>query len=128
MKKTFVFCLLIISVTLMAQENFPDVHNVSTNFERIEIIRMKSGTDMLSGLNEYIEKNNIKNAVFLSGIGSVTDYHYHVVSSKTLPPKNEFTKAYNKQENSCCFLVIDYNCSFNLRHGYFLSGKQNNRR
>jgi predicted DNA-binding protein with PD1-like motif len=31
--------------------------------------------------------------VILTGIGSVTDYHFHVVSDKNLPPAEEFPKA-----------------------------------
>lgn len=76
-----------------SQENIPDVYSISTNFERIEIVRMRSGTDLLEGLNKIIVEKEIKNAVFLSGIGSVTDYHVHVVSDKNLPPAEEFPKA-----------------------------------
>lgn len=48
---------------------------------------------MLEGLNQYTEEKNVKNAVIIAGIGSVTDYHFHVVSSSSLPPANEFSKA-----------------------------------
>ena len=54
---------------------------------------MSSGTDMLEGLNQVIAEKNIKNAVILAGIGSVTDYHFHVVSDRNLPPANQFTRA-----------------------------------
>ena len=85
------FFLLIAGYT---QEQFPDdVHVVTTEFERIEIIRMRTGTDLLKGLNKAIETRKIKNAVILAGIGSVTDYHFHVVSDKNLPPGEEFPKA-----------------------------------
>ncbi|MEJ2629318.1 MAG: DUF296 domain-containing protein, partial [bacterium] len=33
------------------------------------------------------------NAVILTGIGSVTDYHFHVVSDKNLPPAEEYPHA-----------------------------------
>jgi predicted DNA-binding protein with PD1-like motif len=49
--------------------------------------------DLLKKLNDFINKNNIKNAIILNGIGSVTDYRYHVVSSKDLPPSEEYPKA-----------------------------------
>jgi len=71
----------------------PPILNLSTQFERVEILRMGPGADMLVGLNEFVKKEQIKNAVILAGIGSVTDYHFHVVSSKTLPPDEEFPKA-----------------------------------
>ncbi len=66
---------------------------LSSNFESIKIIKMGPDTDMLAGLNEMVEKEKIKNGVILSGIGSVTDYHFHVVSSKELPPEQEYPKA-----------------------------------
>ena len=71
----------------------PDVFSVASQFERIEIVRMRNGTDMLEGLNNFIAEKNVKNAVILTGIGSVTDYHFHVVSDKNLPPAEEFPEA-----------------------------------
>lgn len=77
-----------------AQDNeVPDVYTLPTQFERVEVIRMRSGTDMLEGLKKAVEKENIKNGVILNGIGSVTDYNYHVVSSRSLPAEEEFHKA-----------------------------------
>jgi len=88
-----IFILFITVIICQSQQNISDVHIVSTEFERIEIIRMRSGTDLLAGLNEAVKQTNIKNAVILVGIGSVTDYHFHVVSDKNLPPAEEFPKA-----------------------------------
>ena len=85
------FLFLLISVN--AQEEFPEVFNVSTEFKRIEIIRIQSGADFLKSLNLAVKEDSIKNGVILSGIGSVSEYHYHVVSSKNLPPDNEHTIA-----------------------------------
>jgi predicted DNA-binding protein with PD1-like motif len=48
---------------------------------------------MLKGLHKAVKEKNIKNGVILAGIGSVTDYHYHVISSRELPPSNEFAQA-----------------------------------
>ena len=39
-----------------------------------------------------IEKERIKNAVILSGIGSLTDYHVHTVGNRTFPPEGVFMK------------------------------------
>ena len=36
--------------------------------------------------------NNIRNAVILSGIGSVKSYHIHAVSNRTFPSKNIYVK------------------------------------
>ncbi|MGQ9620919.1 MAG: PPC domain-containing DNA-binding protein [Bacteroidales bacterium] len=80
-------------INVKAQQTTPELLYVSTVFERVEIIRMKPGTDMLEGLNQAIKEKNIKNGIILAGIGSVTDYRYHVVSDKNLPPAEEFPSA-----------------------------------
>jgi len=93
MKKIIFMTCLVLSATMYAQEGMPEVYSVTSQFERIEIVRMKAGTDMLEGLDKFVDEKNIKNAVILTGIGSVTDYHFHVVSDKNLPPAQEFPKA-----------------------------------
>lgn len=93
MKKLIFMAFIIFSITTYAQEKLPDVYSVTSQFDRIEIVRMKPGTDMLEGLEKFINEKNVKNAVILTGIGSVTDYHYHVVSDKNLPPAEEDPKA-----------------------------------
>jgi predicted DNA-binding protein with PD1-like motif len=93
MKKIAILILLGFSAALQAQEKVPGLKIVRTNFERIEIIKMNPGTDMLDGLNQAVKERNIKNGVILAGIGSVTDYSVHVVSDKNLPPAEEYPKA-----------------------------------
>lgn len=95
MKKLSFFFLPLFFLEIMvhAQDNLPDVYVVTSQFERIEIARMSSGTDLLEGLNKVVNEKKIKNGVILSGIGSVTDYHFHVVSDKNLPPAQEYPKA-----------------------------------
>jgi predicted DNA-binding protein with PD1-like motif len=94
MKKiSLLFISFLLGISCYSQENISDVHVVTSKFKRIEIVRMRSGTDLLNGLNEAVKEKNIKNAVILAGIGSVTDYHFHVVSDKNLPPAEEFPKA-----------------------------------
>lgn len=93
MKHLTLLILLSMNFTIQAQEKFPVQQYITTDFQRIEIIRMKSGTDMLEGLNRAVKEKKIINAVILAGIGSVTDYRYHVVSDKNLPPAEEFPKA-----------------------------------
>lgn len=93
MKNVTLLLWLSLNLTIQAQEKELKIQSVTTGFDRIEIIQMKPGTDMLEGLDVVVEVKNIKNAVILSGIGSVTDYHYHVVSDKNLPPAQEYPKA-----------------------------------
>jgi predicted DNA-binding protein with PD1-like motif len=93
-KLSFLFLpVFFLEIMAPAQDNLPDVYVVTSQFERIEIARMSSGTDLLEGLNKVVNEKKIKNGVILSGIGSVTDYHFHVVSDKNLPPAEEFPKA-----------------------------------
>jgi predicted DNA-binding protein with PD1-like motif len=54
------------------------------------VMRFNPGDDLLASIKEGVEKNNIKNAAILSGVGSVISHSYHVVSSSVNPPKNEF--------------------------------------
>jgi predicted DNA-binding protein with PD1-like motif len=61
-------------------------------FERVFVFRFKHKTDLLGGIEELVQKNKIKNAVILSGIGSVTDYQVHTVTNRTFPSKNVYTK------------------------------------
>jgi uncharacterized protein len=93
--RNFILLLLLgLSYTTLAQEKINNnVQTISSGFERVLIIRMKPGTDMLDGLKLAVTENKIRDAVILSGIGSVTDYHYHVVSDKNLPPAEEFPEA-----------------------------------
>ncbi len=93
MKKVFFLLFTLFALTSYSQENKAQVYSVTTQFERIEIVRFVPGTDMLEGLKKIVADKGIKNAVILSGIGSVTDYHYHVVSDKNLPPAEEDPQA-----------------------------------
>jgi predicted DNA-binding protein with PD1-like motif len=76
----------------------PAVHIISGNFSRIVVVRLKRGTDLLDGLNKAVKKERIKNAAILSGAGSLTSYHVHVVDNTTFPTKNLFFKAEGPQD------------------------------
>ena len=79
---SLIFISILLSSLIYSQDNLNDVRMIASEFKKIQIIRMSSGTDMLEGLKNAIEKYRIKNAIILAGIGSVTDYHVHVVSDK----------------------------------------------
>lgn len=70
----------------------PSVATVASPLDRVVVVRLKNGTDMLAGLRQAVEKEKIRNGVFLNGFGSVTSYHVHVVGNTTFPPKDVFTK------------------------------------
>ena len=54
------------------------------------LIRLNPRDDLLLGLREAVAKNGIRNAVILSGVGSVVSHHYHVVASSINPPLQSF--------------------------------------
>ena len=70
----------------------PEVQSISTQFERVVVLRFKYGTELLSGLEQAVKQNKIRNGVILNGFGSVRNYQIHQVSNRTLPSKNMFVK------------------------------------
>ena len=70
----------------------PDVYAIPARFDRVVVLRFKFDTDLLAGIEKMVKEQNIKNAVFLSGIGSLRGYHVHSVSNRTFPSKNTFWK------------------------------------
>ena len=70
----------------------PAAYTTSGDFTRIVIVRLKYGTDVLEGLNDSIQKEKIKNAVILTGIGSLKWYHFHVVDNSSFPTTQTFVK------------------------------------
>jgi len=77
---------------LEMQDQVPDAVTTSGQFEKVIVIRMKQGADLLQGLKSAVEKETIKNAVILSGIGSLVSYHIHVVDNNIYPTENIFIK------------------------------------
>lgn len=73
-------------------KDVPDVYALSGRFERVVILRFKFDTDLLAGLEKMVKQEKIRNAVILSGAGSVRDYHLHQVSNRTFPSKNMMVK------------------------------------
>jgi uncharacterized protein len=70
----------------------PDAYAINGQFERIMVVRLKHKTDLLAGLDSIARQQKIKNASILYGIGSVRNYHYHVVSNRTFPYQNIFVR------------------------------------
>jgi predicted DNA-binding protein with PD1-like motif len=79
-------------------ESAPEVYTVSGNFTRIVVVRLKRGADLLDGLKKAVEREKIRNAAILSGVGSLTAYHVHAVSNTTLPAQNIFYQAQGPQD------------------------------
>jgi predicted DNA-binding protein with PD1-like motif len=73
-------------------DQVPNVYAVEGQFDRIVVLRFKFGADLLAGMEKIVADEKIKNAVVLSGAGSVRGYHIHQVSNRDLPSKNMFEK------------------------------------
>lgn len=71
-------------------DSVPAAYTLTSQFQRIVIVRVKYQTDLLAGLQSAVKENQVTNAVILSGIGSVRGYHLHAVSNRTFPSKDTF--------------------------------------
>jgi len=71
-------------------DQVPEAYAISGQFARILVLRLKYDADLLAGIEKMVQQHHVRNAVILSGIGSVRGYHLHVVSNRTFPSKNVF--------------------------------------
>ncbi|MGI8406405.1 MAG: PPC domain-containing DNA-binding protein [Thermomicrobiales bacterium] len=55
-------------------------------------VRLNPHDDVLLGLRAAIAEAGITNGVIIGGVGSLSSYHFHVVSSVDLPPENAFER------------------------------------
>ena len=92
-------------------ENVPDVYATSGRFERIVVLRFKNQADLLAGIQKMVQQEKIRNAVILSGAGSVLSYHVHQVSNRTFPSRNVFVR---NEAGSADLLAMN---------GYVIDGK-----
>lgn len=65
---------------------------IDITMKRLVIIKIDSGNDLLEKLEKEINILNINNGIIVSGIGSLSGYHIHVVKMTTLPPGNVYLK------------------------------------
>ncbi|HEX7549161.1 MAG TPA: PPC domain-containing DNA-binding protein [Candidatus Methylomirabilis sp.] len=64
-----------------------------TEIRRIITVRINPGEDILLGLRQVVKEHSIRNAVVLTGFGSVRKSHFHVVMSNDLPPAEGYPKS-----------------------------------
>lgn len=55
-------------------------------------LRLDPGEDVLLSLQAAVRNYGLRNAVIVSGVGSLDRYHFHVVSTARLPPENAFVR------------------------------------
>src|SRR5258705_9617789 len=73
-------------------DKVPDVYAIKGQFDRILVLRFKYNTDLLAGIEKMVKQEKIRNAVVLSGAGSVRGYQIHQVSNRDFPSKNTFVR------------------------------------
>src|SRR3982751_4978037 len=73
----------------------PDSYTLAGRFDRVLVIRAKNKTDLLTEMEKQVRAQNIKNAVILSGIGSVRGYRFHNVTGRDYPVPDMFVSAPN---------------------------------
>jgi predicted DNA-binding protein with PD1-like motif len=74
----------------------PDSYVLNGKFDRILVLRAKNKTDLLTEMEKQVKQQNIKNAVILSGIGSLRGWSVHNVASRDYPVADMFTKNPNQ--------------------------------
>lgn len=70
----------------------PDVYAISGHFERVVVLRFKFDTDLLAGMERMVKQEKVRNAIILSGIGSVRNYSVHSVGNRAFPSKDVYVK------------------------------------
>jgi len=68
------------------------VHTQSIGASRFVALRLDPGEDVLLSLRVAVVEQGIRNAVILSGVGSLDRYHFHVVKTTNMPPGNTFVR------------------------------------
>jgi predicted DNA-binding protein with PD1-like motif len=68
----------------------PDAYGIEGRFERVVIVRIKYQADLLVGLQNVVKEKGIRNAVILSGLGSVRSAHLHTVNNRSFPSEDIF--------------------------------------
>ena len=70
----------------------PDVYALSGQFDRVVLLRFKSQSDLLDGLERMVKEQKIRNGVILSALGSVRSWHYHTISKPGSPTQDVYVK------------------------------------
>lgn len=68
------------------------MHSHESSISRVIMIRVDPGEDLLDALERAVAEQGVRNGTFISGAGSLSRYHFHVVSTAELPPENVFVK------------------------------------
>lgn len=73
------------------------------NHKNLFFVRFNEGEDILRSMRKAVADYGIKNAVIVSGLGSIVSYHFHVIDSFVNPPR----EVYPKGEQPCDIVNIN---------------------
>ena len=62
----------------------------TASIRRLLLVRLNPGEDVLLALREAVRQNHITHGIILTGVGSLSRYHVHVVKTTQLPPGDTF--------------------------------------
>ena len=62
------------------------------SIRRVVVARLNPGEDVLLALREAVQAHGITHGLILSGLGSISQYHVHVVKTTNMPPGDTFFK------------------------------------
>jgi predicted DNA-binding protein with PD1-like motif len=68
----------------------PDAYALTGHFERVVVVRLKNGANLLAGMEKVLREQHIQNGVILSAIGSLRGWEVHQISNRQLPTQDTF--------------------------------------
>lgn len=68
----------------------PEAYTLTGHFDRIVVIRLKNGANLLAGMEKAVREQHIQNGVILAAIGSLRGYEVHQISNRQLPTQDTF--------------------------------------
>lgn len=69
------------------------MHLEKANIEEIYLVRLNPNDDILESLEHAAIELEMKNGIIVGGVGSVSAYHFHVVSTTQNPPLEIYPRA-----------------------------------
>lgn len=80
----------------------------SSEINRVHVVRLNAGDDVLRSLRDAVQDCGIKNGLILNGVGSLNRYRVHVVGLPTLPTKDVFFEGEGPFDIlSICGMILD---------------------
>jgi len=58
----------------------------------IVFLSLHHGDDVLNSINRLVKEADLQNGVMMTGLGSLTNGHFHVIASNNYPPGDTFIK------------------------------------